>query len=200
MLGFFQIMTLDNWVELAAQITEENGNRWFMCLFFIVFISVSALALMNLVTAVVVDSATRRTNELEDVRRSAQLHQVQLIKTQVFYFFFGFSFWIFFLWIFLFFGFPSRLEQPDERRSRTLSCFFLFFFYCPGDLLWIFVLIYLFGLGASADHRDAILLDLFFGTFFFWFFFESATTAVLIPLREASRSKDLVVLLPPFSN
>ena len=47
-----------------------------MCLFFALFVALSALALMNLVTAVVVDVALRRTHEEEDIKRNVFGHQI----------------------------------------------------------------------------------------------------------------------------
>lgn len=60
MVTLFQIMTLDEWWNILNPLFERAS--WTV-LFFFAYIVVSALALMNLVTAVVVDTSVRKTRE-----------------------------------------------------------------------------------------------------------------------------------------
>eukprot|EP00746_Dinoflagellata_sp_MGD_P068856 gnl/MRDRNA2_/MRDRNA2_28275_c0_seq1.p1 gnl/MRDRNA2_/MRDRNA2_28275_c0~~gnl/MRDRNA2_/MRDRNA2_28275_c0_seq1.p1 ORF type:complete len:839 (-),score=173.87 gnl/MRDRNA2_/MRDRNA2_28275_c0_seq1:205-2721(-) len=55
--ALFQIMTLDEWFALVAPFLE-NAGEWAYP-FFIVYIPITGLAMMNLITAMVVDIATR---------------------------------------------------------------------------------------------------------------------------------------------
>merc|ERR1719379_568233 len=56
MLVMFQIMTLDEWYEICIPLLEQSWLAW---VFFIIYIPVSSLALMNLVTATIVEAVTR---------------------------------------------------------------------------------------------------------------------------------------------
>ena len=71
MVHLFQIMTLDDWASVIRGVVHQSdANPWLLYAFFAVFIAVSALALMNLVTAVVVDTALRRTHEEEEIKKN----------------------------------------------------------------------------------------------------------------------------------
>jgi hypothetical protein len=84
MRALIQIMTLDEWVmEVDAIIDESTFPQWALYLIFILFISVSALALMNLVTAIVIESAQKKTHAEEEVKRILQAHEIALIKLEM---------------------------------------------------------------------------------------------------------------------
>merc|ERR1719298_312341 len=53
-------MTLDEWINILQPLFETAGWTYF---FFMVYLCISALALMNLVTAVVVETSVKRTQE-----------------------------------------------------------------------------------------------------------------------------------------
>ena len=57
-------------------ISNSAAPPWLMCLFFSLFVALGALALMNLVTAVVIDVALRKTHEEEDIKRNVFGHQI----------------------------------------------------------------------------------------------------------------------------
>merc|ERR1719428_1820923 len=54
MVTLFQIMTLDEWFSIVGPLFQWD---WWPYLFFTIYIAICALAMMNLVTAVVVDGA-----------------------------------------------------------------------------------------------------------------------------------------------
>lgn len=80
MVSLFQIMTLDTWHKLVLPIFNEAPWTY---LFFLVYIAVSALALMNLVTAIVVDTATQGTAKEEEFQRRAFDAQVQKMTEEI---------------------------------------------------------------------------------------------------------------------
>ncbi|CAD7974487.1 unnamed protein product [Amoebophrya sp. A25] len=83
-LSLVQIMTFDDWVRKTAKIVDASDvHPLLMILFFCVFISVAVLALMNLVTAVVFDSASRRANEEDAVKHSLFGYQILVQRAQV---------------------------------------------------------------------------------------------------------------------
>jgi hypothetical protein len=59
----FQIMTLDEWRGVVQPLCDRQP--W-VYLFFMFFIAIAALAMMNLVTAVVVESSVKRIHSDED--------------------------------------------------------------------------------------------------------------------------------------
>lgn len=61
----FQLMTLDEWREVIQPICDVQAWAY---LFFFFFICISALALMNLVTAVVVENGMRRIEQDDDYK------------------------------------------------------------------------------------------------------------------------------------
>ncbi|CAD7964669.1 unnamed protein product [Amoebophrya sp. A120] len=58
-----QIMTLDGWVESIEEVVAATGSPVLMLFFFTTYLSVSALLLLNMVTAVVFKSAEARTDK-----------------------------------------------------------------------------------------------------------------------------------------
>ncbi|CAD7957672.1 unnamed protein product [Amoebophrya sp. A25] len=63
MLALFEIMTLDNWVETTKAIVEATEKPVIMTCFFCLFLSILALLVMNMITAVVFTSASQRAVE-----------------------------------------------------------------------------------------------------------------------------------------
>merc|ERR1719428_989662 len=66
MLTLFRIMTLDEWINIVQPLFETAGWTY---PFFMLYICISALALMNLVTAVVVETSVKRTQEDADYQQ-----------------------------------------------------------------------------------------------------------------------------------
>jgi len=74
----FQIMTLEGWAEITRKIMEEQPLAW---LFFVPFILVTTLTVLNLFVAIIVNSM--QTLHDEDVRRDAAVadqHHVELMR------------------------------------------------------------------------------------------------------------------------
>lgn len=64
MITLFQIMTLDDWRSITKPL---NKAEWWTYLFFFTFLCISALALMNMVTAVVVENSMEHMKQDEDM-------------------------------------------------------------------------------------------------------------------------------------
>eukprot|EP00746_Dinoflagellata_sp_MGD_P013565 gnl/MRDRNA2_/MRDRNA2_129366_c0_seq1.p1 gnl/MRDRNA2_/MRDRNA2_129366_c0~~gnl/MRDRNA2_/MRDRNA2_129366_c0_seq1.p1 ORF type:complete len:1025 (+),score=153.69 gnl/MRDRNA2_/MRDRNA2_129366_c0_seq1:208-3075(+) len=80
MVSLFRIMTLDTWHKLVLPLFAAAPWTY---LFFLVYIAVSALALMNLVTAIVVDTATQGTAKEEEFQRRVFDNQVQRMSEEI---------------------------------------------------------------------------------------------------------------------
>merc|ERR1712139_327707 len=65
----FQVMTLDEWRSITQPLMD---HRWWAKLFFVLYICVSSLAMMNLITAVIVENA------LQSVSKDDELKQKEL--------------------------------------------------------------------------------------------------------------------------
>mmetsp|Transcript_6279 Transcript_6279/g.15041 ORF Transcript_6279/g.15041 Transcript_6279/m.15041 type:complete len:595 (-) Transcript_6279:71-1855(-) len=63
MLTLFQVMTLDSWTSIMRPLMKEE---WWIAAFFIIFICVADLVLLNLVTAVIVENAFSAAQDDED--------------------------------------------------------------------------------------------------------------------------------------
>lgn len=75
MMALFQIMTLDEWYLMCAPLFEAQAWTY---VFFLVYIGVASLALMNLVTAVVVETSVRRTQNDQEYKQQifeSDVHQ-----------------------------------------------------------------------------------------------------------------------------
>mmetsp|Transcript_155747 Transcript_155747/g.283250 ORF Transcript_155747/g.283250 Transcript_155747/m.283250 type:complete len:582 (+) Transcript_155747:168-1913(+) len=68
----FQITTLDEWRYVVQPLCSRQGWAYF---FFAVYLAMTAMSLMNLVTAVVVDSSMKRTLNEEEYKRSKERRQ-----------------------------------------------------------------------------------------------------------------------------
>lgn len=66
MLVLFQIMSLDGWMEIISPCFKKQAWTY---VFFIFFIGIGALALLNLVTAVVVESSVKKVRENQEYQR-----------------------------------------------------------------------------------------------------------------------------------
>lgn len=80
MVTLFQVMTLDEWFAICEPLLTHMPWTY---AFFLVYIPISALALMNLVTAVVVESATRGANEEADYQQQIFDDQVAKITVEI---------------------------------------------------------------------------------------------------------------------
>lgn len=74
MLVMFQIMTLDEWLVTLMPFIQRQA--W-TGVFFMVYVCVSALALMNLVTAIVVETSIKKTREDTDFQQQMFQRDVQ---------------------------------------------------------------------------------------------------------------------------
>eukprot|EP00746_Dinoflagellata_sp_MGD_P012496 gnl/MRDRNA2_/MRDRNA2_126695_c0_seq1.p1 gnl/MRDRNA2_/MRDRNA2_126695_c0~~gnl/MRDRNA2_/MRDRNA2_126695_c0_seq1.p1 ORF type:complete len:1395 (+),score=246.95 gnl/MRDRNA2_/MRDRNA2_126695_c0_seq1:277-4185(+) len=86
MVSLFQIMTLDEWYAIVGPLF---GWSWWPYIFFIVYIAICALALMNLVTAVVVDGAMTQSEAetlAEQERKAFEEHVNKMVSEMEFIF------------------------------------------------------------------------------------------------------------------
>jgi len=74
----FQIMTLDEWREIIQPLCDKRGWAY---VFFFVYISISALALMNLITAVVVENSMKRI-EADEEYRNMMFERASQLETE----------------------------------------------------------------------------------------------------------------------
>eukprot|EP00746_Dinoflagellata_sp_MGD_P149440 gnl/MRDRNA2_/MRDRNA2_81461_c0_seq1.p1 gnl/MRDRNA2_/MRDRNA2_81461_c0~~gnl/MRDRNA2_/MRDRNA2_81461_c0_seq1.p1 ORF type:complete len:835 (+),score=123.77 gnl/MRDRNA2_/MRDRNA2_81461_c0_seq1:104-2608(+) len=72
MMTLFQIATLDEWHAILEPLFANGAWTY---VFFIFYIAIAALALMNLVTAVVVDTSVRRTREENHAELQKQIFE-----------------------------------------------------------------------------------------------------------------------------
>lgn len=68
----FQITTLDEWRWVVQPLCDQQGWAY---IFFAIYLSITAMSLMNLVTAVVVDSSMKQTLNEEEYKRSKERRQ-----------------------------------------------------------------------------------------------------------------------------
>lgn len=68
----FQLSTLDEWRFVVQPLCDRQGWAY---IFFAIYLSITAMSLMNLVTAVVVDSSMKRTLNEEEYLRSKERRQ-----------------------------------------------------------------------------------------------------------------------------
>lgn len=80
LVALFQMMTLDSWHRLVSPLFNAAPWTYF---FFLTYIAVSALCLMNLITAVVIDSAMRSMEEEEDFQRRLFDQQVEQLSADL---------------------------------------------------------------------------------------------------------------------
>ncbi|MEL6366081.1 MAG: ion transporter [Pseudomonadota bacterium] len=63
MYTLFQIMTMEGWVDIAAEVRETHPNSW---LFFVSFLLVGTFTMLNLFVAIVVRVVEEDSEELEE--------------------------------------------------------------------------------------------------------------------------------------
>merc|ERR1719428_2684493 len=71
-------MTLDEWREIIQPLCDKRGWAY---VFFFVYISISALALMNLITAVVVENSMKRI-EADEEYRNMMFERASQLETE----------------------------------------------------------------------------------------------------------------------
>mmetsp|Transcript_55409 Transcript_55409/g.101440 ORF Transcript_55409/g.101440 Transcript_55409/m.101440 type:complete len:657 (-) Transcript_55409:29-1999(-) len=76
----FQIMTLDEWRAVVQPICDR---QWFTYLFFYFHICIASLALMNLVTAVVVENSMQRTLRNDEFQRIKKFQEAEEEKEEI---------------------------------------------------------------------------------------------------------------------
>ena len=83
MLTLFQTATLEGWPDLMYQSLEFNAYSW---IFFVVFIIVNSLVLMNMIVGVIIDVIVKE-NEEEEPEHIQQLSNIQselaVIKSKI---------------------------------------------------------------------------------------------------------------------
>lgn len=79
-VSLFQVMTLDEWRSVTQPICD---HQWWTYLFFLIYVCVAALALMNLVTAVIVENAMLAIREDEDARKRDQQREQNSQKDKI---------------------------------------------------------------------------------------------------------------------
>jgi hypothetical protein len=73
MLAFFEIATLENWVEMLWRVIDSQdedmgplrGNRSYMAIMFVVFIFITTFFVMNLFISVIVDKFNEEIRKRE---------------------------------------------------------------------------------------------------------------------------------------
>merc|ERR1719456_2136081 len=78
-MTLFQVMTLDEWLQTVQPFLDAEPWTYG---FWLLFIGVAALAMMNLVTAVVVESSVKRTTQDSDYQQALFDHEVALIAEE----------------------------------------------------------------------------------------------------------------------
>lgn len=83
----FQIMTLEGWAEITRKIMEEQPLAW---LFFVPFILVTTLTVLNLFVAIIVNSMqtlhdedVKRDAAVADQRHVALMREMQELRTEI---------------------------------------------------------------------------------------------------------------------
>eukprot|EP00392_Amoebophrya_sp_AT5.2_P016582 g16855.t1 len=82
-LALLRIMTFDDWIRTILELTTQTQKPALMVCFFGIFVATASLALMNLVTAVVFDSASRRAAEEQAVKQNHFEYQLVAHKAHV---------------------------------------------------------------------------------------------------------------------
>jgi voltage-gated sodium channel len=83
MLTLFQTATLEGWPDLMYQSLEFNAYSW---IFFVVFIIVNSLVLMNMIVGVIIDVIVRENDkeQPENIKRLSEIQdELAIIKSKI---------------------------------------------------------------------------------------------------------------------
>merc|ERR1711998_493123 len=93
-LTLLRILTFDGWTDILDPILLEDMTwEWWICItaYFISFMLVASIALMNLVTAIMVESSIQRAKEDREVQSSWELSEKRTLIPKLQQMFQGFD-------------------------------------------------------------------------------------------------------------